>query len=188
MLYLMNLNLLAPELDVSEWVGQPSPLADLRGQVVLIKTFQMLCPGCVSYGLPQAKRVQRTFPEVAVLGLHTVFEHHDAMGPTALKAFMHEYRITFPVGIDRNDGDLTPVTMRRYALQGTPSTLLIDRAGRLVASAFGEVDDLVLGAQLGQLLAEPDSAEPDPSEPPADAAAVAAASPGHVCQPGAGCS
>ena len=144
----------APELDVSEWIGEPHPLERLRGRVVMVEAFQMLCPGCVSHGIPQAKRVQQIFPDVAVVGLHTVFEHHEAMTPLALRAFLSEYRVTFPVGVDRHDGDRLPVTMRAYELQGTPSTLLIDREGRLRLSAFGALDDLALGAHLGQLLSE----------------------------------
>ena len=183
----MHLGEQAPELDVTEWIGPSQQLADLRGQVVLVKTFQMLCPGCVAYGLPQAKRVQQAFPEVVVVGLHTVFEHHEAMGRTSLRAFLSEYRIDFPVGIDRHDGDPVPVTMRRYALQGTPSTLLIDRAGRLVASAFGEVDDLSLGAQLGRLLAEPVEAQPVDAEGESAPAVTGDTTHGQVCRPGADC-
>ncbi len=147
--------MLAPEPDVEEWVGEAHTLADLRGTVVMIEAFQMLCPGCVSHGLPLARKVHAAFPDVRVIGLHTVFEHHEANSIAALKAFMHEYRITFPVGWDRHEGgDPIPVTMRTYGLQGTPSTLLIDRAGRLRQSAFGQVDELLLGAQLGTLIAE----------------------------------
>ena len=89
----------------------------------------MLCPGCVSHGLPQAQRVRATFPQeqVAVIGLHTVFEHHAAMTPVALQAFLHEYRIGFPVGVDRADPESPiPLTMRAYAMQGTPTLVLID--------------------------------------------------------------
>jgi hypothetical protein len=92
--------------------------------------------------------------QIVLLGLHTVFEHHDVMGGDALAAFLSEYRIDLPVGIDRHDGDPVPLTMQTYGLRGTPSTVLIDRGGPLRHSAFATVDDLVLGAQLGQLLAE----------------------------------
>ncbi|HQR79114.1 MAG TPA: redoxin domain-containing protein [Actinomycetota bacterium] len=183
----MDDGILAPELDVAEWIGQPSPLAGLRGRVALIETFQMLCPGCVSHGLPQANRVQAAFPSVAVVGLHTVFEHHEAMTPLALRAFLSEYRITFPVAIDRHDGDLIPVTMRRYGLQGTPSTILIDRRGRVRLTAFGVVDDLQLGAQLGQLIAEPDEL-PETAGTPASSAPATVPAAGPVCQPDHGCS
>lgn len=148
----------APEWDVSEWLGGPPPsetLAGLRGRVVVIEAFQMLCPGCVSHGLPLARKVHASLGgDVVVIGLHTVFEHHEAMTPVSLKAFLHEYRITFPVGVDRAQGNGMPVTMQRWGLQGTPSMLLVDKAGNLRANAFGQVDELSLGAQLGLLLAE----------------------------------
>lgn len=146
------------ELDVAEWVNSPPvDLAHLRGRVVVIEAFQMLCPGCVSHGIPQALRVHRSFdPEqVRVLGLHTVFEHHEVMGPDALRVFLAEYRIDFPVAVDRPvEGQAIPATMSRYALRGTPTMLLVDRAGRLRHSFFGATDDLALGAYLGGLLAE----------------------------------
>ena len=153
----------APELEVTEWLGTDRPLSlrDLRGRVVLIEAFQMLCPGCVSHGLPQARRVAETFApdDVVVLGLHSVFEHHQAQGTReALEAFLHEYRIPFPVAIDAPDGrGRLPRTMARYGLQGTPSLLLVDRRGRLRNQAFGTVPDLVLGAEIMALIGEVDS-------------------------------
>ncbi len=160
----------APPLDVGHWFNTPDPITldRLRGKVVAIEAFQMLCPGCVSHGLPQAGRIRETFGasgEVVVLGLHTVFEHHSAQAaPEALEAFLHEYRITFPVGIDRQrpEGGL-PATMNAYNMQGTPTLILIDRDGRRRAQHFGHVPDLRLGAEIMALLAE--SSAP---EPPAD--------------------
>ena len=155
----MPVSPLAPELQVSRWFNAPVPptLAGLRGRVVVIEAFQMLCPGCVSHGLPQAQRVRQVFAreDVEVIGLHTVFEHHEAMTPVALEAFLHEYRIGFPVGVDMagTDGPI-PRTMAAYRMQGTPSLLLIDRAGRLREQHFGQVDDLVLGAQIAILIGE----------------------------------
>lgn len=48
----------APELIVDRWFNadQPLTLAALRGRVVFLHAFQMLCPGCVSHGTPQAQR------------------------------------------------------------------------------------------------------------------------------------
>ncbi len=153
----------APPLAVSRWFNTDAAinLDDLAGQVVAIEAFQMLCPGCVSHGLPQAQRIASSFAgEVTVLGLHTVFEHHNAMGPVSLEAFLHEYRIGFPVGVDTHDRPGgTPITMARYQLRGTPSLILIDRAGRVRLNAFGHVDDLNLGATLARLIDEPPPTE-----------------------------
>lgn len=161
---------IAPEWRTSKWFNVPMPLSlpALRGKVVFVAAFQMLCPSCVSHGLPQALRVREAFrdEDVAVIGLHTVFEHHEAMTPTSLEAFLHEYRISFPVGVDEPAGlGGIPHTMRAYAMRGTPTTLLIDRKGCLRAHAFGHTPDLQLGAELAALIGE----RPAPVRLPDDA-------------------
>lgn len=153
----MAISALAPEWRISHWENTPQPLSlrALRGRVVLALAFQMLCPGCVSQGLPQAQRARAAFPEsdLAVIGLHTVFEHHAAQGsPQALHAFLHEYRIAFPVGIDeQNPRGGVPLTMGMYGMRGTPTVLLIDRAGALQWHQFGHVEDMQLGAAIATL-------------------------------------
>jgi peroxiredoxin len=155
---------IAPELQVASWLNTAKPLSlrQLRGKVVAIYAFQMLCPGCVSHGIPQAKTIRTTFAErdVAVLGLHSVFEHHAVMNREALEAFVHEYRIEFPVAIDQPaEHGTIPLTMEQYQLRGTPTLILIDRQGRLRLSHFGRADDMKVGALIGQLVAEAAPAE-----------------------------
>ncbi len=150
---------MAPELAVSRWfnTSEPITLQSLRGRVVLLHAFQMLCPGCVSHGTPQAQRAQSLFrnTDLAVIGLHTVFEHHAAMTPVSLEAFIHEYRLTFPIGVDQaSENDPIPVTMRRYQMRGTPSCVIIGRDGAIRHHGFGQEEDMALGAILGSLLAE----------------------------------
>lgn len=149
----------APEWRTKEWFNSSAPLslAALRGRIVFVTAFQMLCPSCVSHGLPQALRVREAFrqEDLAVIGLHTVFEHHAAMTPISLEAFLQEYRIGFPVGVDEPDGfGGIPHTMRAYAMRGTPTTLLIDREGQLRTHAFGHLPDLRLGAEIAALISE----------------------------------
>lgn len=149
----------APELDVTQWFNTATPLtlAGLRGKVVLLHAFQMLCPACVKLGIPQAQQVHEQFArqDLVVIGLHTVFEHHDAMQPVSLAAFIHEYRLSFPIGVDRPDGQRgIPMTMRAYDMRGTPTLILLDRQGRMRQHSFGHVPDLALGAAIGMLVAE----------------------------------
>ena len=155
----MDLSTPAPELQVSEWLNTASPLslATLRGKVVVLHAFQMLCPGCVLHAVPQAERMHRHFPkdDVAVVGLHTVFEHHDVMTVAALRVFLHEFRVTHPIGVDVADpGGAIPRTMRAYAMQGTPTLMLIDRQGRLRMQQFGQIDDFAVAAGVMRLVSE----------------------------------
>ena len=142
---------------VSQWFNTDEPLTlpALAGKVVVLHAFQMLCRGCVLHGTPQAQKVARLFPpdRVAVIGLHTVFEHHAAMTPVSLEAFIHENRIAFPVGVDAVDEAHFPIpaTMAHYRMQGTPSLLLFDAAGELRKHIFGQVDDMALGAEIANL-------------------------------------
>jgi thiol-disulfide isomerase/thioredoxin len=150
----------APELQTSGWLNTPQPitLASLRGKVVVLHTFQIFCPGCVQVGIPQAQRISQEFDSsrVAVVGLHTVFEHHEVMGRDALEVFVYEYRLRFPIGIDKYDGPAqgVPLTMRAYQMQGTPSLVLIDKIGRIRLHKFGHVSDLTVGFSIGALLSE----------------------------------
>ena len=150
---------LAPELQVQTWFNTDRPLSltALRDRVVVLVAFQALCPKSVSVGIPQALRIFETFEpsDVAVIGLHTTFEHHDAFGPAVLRAFIQEYRLKFPVALDQpNPASPIPHTMERYKMRGTPSLILIDRRGLVRKHAFGPVDDLRIGAEIGALTQE----------------------------------
>lgn len=156
----MDQTVMAPPWRTSEWLNTSAPidLAALRGRVVVALAFQMLCPGCVAHAIGQMKAVQELFgpQDVVVVGLHTVFEHHEAMTVTALRAFVHEYGIHFPVGVDTpaDDGSPIPQTMATYRMQGTPTLLLINRAGSLRRQIFGHIPDLRLGAEIMRLVVE----------------------------------
>lgn len=143
---------------VSQWFNSSKPLTldQLKGRVVVLGAFQMLCPGCVAHSIPQLKKLHemsRSLP-LTVIGLHTVFEHHTAMQPHALEAFIHEYKLSFPIGVDAasQSGDPIPQTMAAWQLRGTPSTIVFSASGALCLHEFGHVDDLALGTVLGQLL------------------------------------
>lgn len=147
-----------PELQVTRWINaqEPITLAGLRDKVVVALAFQMLCPGCVEHALPQAKRLRERFnPEqVAIIGLHCVFEHHHVMTGEALEVFMNEYRWPFPVGIDQPNGKGSPRTMTAYEMRGTPTLLIFDRAGRLRRHYFGRPDDIMLAAEIMAMATE----------------------------------
>lgn len=160
----MTVTKLAPEWDCSVWLNsnRPLTLSALRGKPIVAAAFQMLCPGCVAKTIPQLNEVRSLFADrdLTVLGLHSVFEHHEAMLEPSLRAFLHEYQVHFPVGIDRHDGDSSaPITMRRYGLRGTPTLMLIDAQGVLRRQTFGHVPDLQLGAEIMALVR--DTAAPD---------------------------
>ena len=171
------------EIEASEWLNTPKPLtlSALKGRVVVVTVFQMLCRGCATVSLPQASQLDVAFSrnDLMVLGLHSVFEHHHVMTSDALRAFAHEYRLGFPIAIDRPcEGSAIPSTMRAWSLDGTPTLMVFGRDGQLALKHFGHIEDLQLGALLGSLIAAR-------AAPSADAVGIdRAAGAGPVCSRG----
>lgn len=154
----MDTHVSAPELAVSRWFNTSEPLTldKLRGRIVVLHAFQMLCPACVAHGTPQAEKLHRMLSDnddVVVIGLHTVFEHHAAMTSVALEAFIHEYRLTMPIAVDQSgDGTPIPLTMQRFGMRGTPTIILIGRDGTILHHGFGQDDDMACGFRVAEAL------------------------------------
>ena len=71
---------IAPNLKVSEWVqGNDTNLDQQRDNVVLVDVFQVNCPGCFMYGIPEAIEIFNKYKSknVSVLGVATAFEDFD---------------------------------------------------------------------------------------------------------------
>jgi hypothetical protein len=141
-----------PEFAASDWLNapEPKPLASLKGKVVVLTAFQTHCPGSLKHGLPQAKRMADGFmdDEVVILGLNTAFEEPEKQTKDKLAAFLAEQGLSFPVAKDKPNGGDIPETMAAYEIQGTPTTLIFDRQGRLRRHYLGRVDDIRLAAEV----------------------------------------
>jgi len=117
----------APLLLLSDWVqGEPVNFDQLSGRVVLVEVFQVNCPGCFLYALPQAVDLYQRYADqgLSVLGVATAFEDFDKNNLENLTRLIEEgevvgetlhtfsrqgkliggrlpFRIPFPVAMDR---------------------------------------------------------------------------------------
>ena len=93
--------------------------------------------------MPAVERFAKAHPDVRVVGVAI----DDA--PDAARQFARELEVTFPLGIDRDDrvGDA-------YGVTGLPTTLFLDRQGRLAATWAGPVTEAELG-RISAGLADP---------------------------------
>jgi peroxiredoxin len=70
----------APNLKVSKWVqGLSTNIDKEKDNVVLVEVFQVNCPGCFLYGIPEAIDMHKKYGKdgVTVMGLATAFEDYD---------------------------------------------------------------------------------------------------------------
>ena len=128
----------APELAVQEWVrGEPTSLNDLKGKVVLLDIFQIICPGC-HRAHPEIVRMRERYAErgFAVLGLAVSFELEVFQTPAHIRDYVRREEYPYPVALDQGLID----TFRRYRSRGTAFSVLIDRRERIRYLEFFRLD------------------------------------------------
>ena len=130
----------APDLQVNEWVqGGPINLKDYQGKVVVVEVFQVNCPGCFIYGIPEAIDNYNKYKNdgVIILGLATAFEDFDKNTVENLRLLLNEkkvigetlttltyqsklldegmltYSIPFPVGMDKLLKEKLPIDEKK---------------------------------------------------------------------------
>lgn len=70
----------APSLKIAKWVqGIPTNIEKEKDNVVLVEVFQVNCPGCFIYGIPEAMEMYKKYHKdgLTVLGMATAFEDFD---------------------------------------------------------------------------------------------------------------
>ena len=88
---------MAPNFGVSSWVqGAPTNFDQERGRIVVLEVFQVNCPGCFLYAIPDAVRLHHRYRDdgVRVLGLATAFEDFDRNTLGNLRLLAETGRVT----------------------------------------------------------------------------------------------
>ena len=70
----------APNLKISQWVQGLDTNSDKQGDnIILVDVFQVNCPGCFMYGIPESIEIYNKYKTegVSVLGVATAFEDFD---------------------------------------------------------------------------------------------------------------
>ena len=70
----------APNLKVSKWIqGMDTNLDKQNDNVVVVEVFQVNCPGCFMYGIPESIEIYNKYKSdgISVLGMATAFEDFD---------------------------------------------------------------------------------------------------------------
>jgi hypothetical protein len=87
----IQIGAVAPNLKVSEWIqGRAVDIAKEKGNVVLIEVFQVNCPGCFLYGIPEVINIYNRYHTngLRVIGLATAFEDYDKNTISNLKLLL----------------------------------------------------------------------------------------------------
>ncbi|MDQ5973616.1 MAG: hypothetical protein QG661_825 [Actinomycetota bacterium] len=128
--------------------GTSLDLADLRGRVVVLNSWASWCSPCRDEIPDFVALADASDPaDVAVVGLNV----SDA--PSAAEAFADELSMAYPSIVDA-DGALLR-TIPGVPPSALPSTVIIDREGRVAVSIVGQADPQTLPDLVAQVVAEP---------------------------------
>jgi thiol-disulfide isomerase/thioredoxin len=129
--------------------GEPFDVADHRGEVVVVNVWGSWCPPCIAEA-PALERVweQTRSEDVQFVGVNTRDQN------AAARAHERRFDISYP-SIDDEGGRVLLAFRGTLPPLAIPSTLVLDRSGRVAARVLGKVDAATLRGVVGDVLAEP---------------------------------
>jgi len=136
----------APDVRYTLLDGREQQLSELRGRVVLVDFWASDCAPCVA----EMPRLAQTWRRFAPQGFATLAVAMPYDPPAQAIAFARSRALPFGVVLDLGG---------RFAdafghVEATPTTVLIDKRGRIAARWIGTTDFDALEKQLAQLLKE----------------------------------
>jgi peroxiredoxin len=123
-------------------------LADTRGEVLVLNVWYASCPPCRKEA-PDLQAIHEEYAEqgVSFLGINV----RDAAGPA--RAFEERYGITYP-SLPDTGAEIMYALRGQVSPNAVPSTLVLDREGRVAARISGAADPSVLRAMIDAVVAE----------------------------------
>jgi len=131
----------APSFTLPSIKGEPTTLADYRGQVVLLNIWATWCASCLTE-MPAYEQVYQQYQtEFIVLGVN----YQEAA--EQVKQYATGLGINYPVLLD----EAGTVVNQQYRVAGMPSSLLIDQQGTIVYQHIGPMSKATLLEKLAEL-------------------------------------
>ena len=133
------------DFTITQLDGHPWRLSDHRGQVVLVNFWATWCGPCLEE-LPSLSALARSNSPstLSVLGVSL-----DSTGPQAVQDFASRRNLSYPVALPGNTWQLDQIP------SGIPTTILLDRSGRVAKTYTGPIRQRDFQADINQLLKEP---------------------------------
>lgn len=128
--------------------GEEFASADVRGEILVVNVWYASCPPCRKEA-PDLQAIHEDYAEqgVTLIGVNV----RDAEGPA--RAFEETYKITYSSMPDP-DAEIMYSLRGQVAPNAVPSTLVLDREGRVAARVSGAADPSVLRAMIDRVLEE----------------------------------
>lgn len=122
---------MSPDFTFPDVNGKLVSLSQFRGKVVFLNIWATWCGPC-RIEMPAMEKLYRKFKKEDLVMLAVSI---DRLGKAAVKPFIKELELTFPILLSP-DGRI----QRIYMVRALPSSFIIDKTGRIVARVTGARD------------------------------------------------
>lgn len=136
------------EIEGTTYEDEEFSSAEHRGEVLVVNVWYASCPPCRKEA-PDLQAIHEEYAEqgVRLIGVNV----RDSAGPA--RAFEETYGITYPSMPDP-DAEIMYSLRGQVAPNAVPSTLVLDREGRVAARISGAADPSVLRAMIDAVIDE----------------------------------
>ncbi|WP_147795377.1 TlpA disulfide reductase family protein [Cellulomonas sp. Y8] len=136
------------EVAGTDYAGDAVDIADWRGDVVVLNTWYAACPPCREEA-PDLVDIANEYADsgVHLLGINGV----DDAG--AAEPFQQNFDVPYP-SIDDRDKHAIAALQGIVPIQATPTTVVLDRDGKVAARIVGLAEGSTLRALIDEVLAE----------------------------------
>lgn len=137
----------APEIELKDLRDETVRLSDFRGKPVLVNFWATWCVPCRTE-MPIIEKQYRAYKDRQGLVILAV-DVKDDSGIDAVRTFLGELSLTFPVLLDADSSAETA-----YNVRGLPTSFFVDREGVIRAARVGSMNDEYIEQELQKLFAE----------------------------------
>lgn len=138
----------APNMEFEQMDGGTWRLRDHRGQVVLINLWATWCGPCRE----ETPGLVKLFKDEGPKGLAVVGLSLDVGGREKVRSFAEQFQVPYPIVFPE------PMSQLADTVEAVPTTMLLDKSGRVAKVYLGAVRRAVFAADVDALLAEKDDA------------------------------
>ncbi|SNU01976.1 Thiol-disulfide isomerase or thioredoxin [Ruaniaceae bacterium KH17] len=136
----------AVELAGETFQGDAVDLADFQGELVVINFWYAGCPPCRAEA-PDLAAIYEDYPEIHMLGINP----RDDAGTA--EAFERSFEVPYPSIWDKDAAGVAAM-QGKVPLQAMPTTVVLDREGRVAARILGQIEPSLLRGLIDDVAAE----------------------------------
>ena len=132
----------AQDFTLTTLQGEQVSLSDYKGKIVILNFWTSWCGPCKEE-MPHMQSFSEKHPDIQMLAVNLTSMD---LGLDAVKQFVEDYELTFPILLDEAD-----IVGKAYNILTIPTSYIIDPEGRVFKEVIGPMDETMMEELISAL-------------------------------------